>query len=110
MHSSSGESITRFLKIDSNAPEVLRTNIDDITYLFAGYDGQIFLRGNGVLQQFGISLKESRVQQLPRMFRRYPGNYSMLLKVLFAAYLLFRDRDELTRRIRRRVGRLSRST
>ena len=47
-------------QIECNSPEVLRTHLDDITYLFSGYDGRVFLRGNRVLQQFGIALKEAK--------------------------------------------------
>ena len=53
----------------SNAPEVLRTNLDAITYLFSGYDGRIFLRESCTLPWYGIRLKESRVQHIPIFVR-----------------------------------------
>jgi len=59
-------------QIESNSPEVLRTNLEGITYLFSGYDGQLFLHGGCTLPWHGIDLKESRVQHLPKLLRKYP--------------------------------------
>lgn len=75
-------------QIESNSPEVLRTSLDNITYLFSGFDGKIFLHGCCTLPWHGIDIKESRVQHLPRFLRKYPCNYSRLQKRVFALFLL----------------------
>jgi hypothetical protein len=58
--------------IDDNSPKALRTDLDSITYLFSGYDGKIFLRGNLRLPWHDIELKESKVQHVPKFLRKYP--------------------------------------
>lgn len=73
-------------QIESNAPEVLRTNLDDITYLFSGYDGRVFLQGSRKLPWHGIELKESHFQPLPGLLRSFPGNYTFLQRQLFKLY------------------------
>jgi len=56
-----------------NRVETLWTERDGVTYFFAGYDGQIFLRGCRKLPwQEGTPLHEAQVQVLPAFLRRYP--------------------------------------
>ena len=76
-------------QIESNSPEVLRTNLNLITYLFSGYDGRIFLRGNCTLPWHGVALKESKVQHIPRFLQKYPDNYTGLSKFLTTARQIF---------------------
>jgi hypothetical protein len=59
-------------EITDNTPAVLRTHLDYITYLFSGYDGTIFLRGNLRLPWHDIELKEPKVQHVPKFLRKYP--------------------------------------
>ena len=70
-------------QLESNAPDVLRTSMEAITYLFSGYDGRVFLRGHCRLPWHGIALKESELQPLPRLFRTFPANYTTLQQKLF---------------------------
>jgi len=93
-------------KIESNAPEVLRTNLDAITYLFSGYDGKIFLHGSRMLPWHGIRLSESRVQHLPRFLRKYPGNYTRSQKKAFRLFLLAREPSRFIREILKLINRL----
>jgi len=72
--------------IESNAPEVLRTNLDTITYLFSGYDGSIFLDGYCQLPWHGVDLRESKIQHLPAILRTYRGNYTLLQKIFLQLY------------------------
>lgn len=95
-------------QMESNAPEVLRTSLDAITYLFSGFDGRVFLHGRCRLLWHGIDLKESKLQHLPRFLRKYPGNYSTLQKLMFALYLLVTNPSELIKRIRKLISRLTR--
>ena len=77
-------------KMESNSPKVLRTNLSDITYLFSGYDGKIFLTGSLRLPWHGgIELRESRVQHLPRIIRKYPRDYGNIEKIIFKLYRFF---------------------
>lgn len=91
-------------QIESNAPHVLRTNMDDVTYLFSGYDGSVFLRGCCKLPWHGIYLKESRLQHLPRLLRTYPGHMTRTQGMALRLYRLFRE----PRRLRTKIGALIR--
>jgi hypothetical protein len=81
-------------ELATNAPEVLRTSTKDVTYLFSGYDGTVFLRGGGRLPWHKLRLPESRFQLLPAYLRRFPDNYSPFQDWLFRwyrTYLKLRD-------------------
>ncbi len=73
--------------IDDNKPETLRKDLSRITYLFSGYDGTIFLDGCKQLPWHDIPIRESRIQQLPKVLRKYTENYSFVEKI---AWRLFR--------------------
>lgn len=75
-------------QIEDNRPEVLRTNLDFVTYLFSGYDGQVFLQGFKKLPWHGFEFHEERIQFLPKFLRKYPCNYNLVEKMLAAAFLL----------------------
>ncbi len=75
-------------KIEDNRPEVLRTNLDFVTYLFSGYDGKIFLRGLKKLPWHGLELNEGKIQSLPKLLCKYPCNYNLAEKLLAASFLL----------------------
>jgi hypothetical protein len=70
-------------EIEDNRPEVLRADLDLITYFFTGYDGTVFLRGAAWLPWHDLPLEESRLQALPRRLRGYPLDYSPFQRVLF---------------------------
>ena len=89
-------------KIEDNSPEVLRTNLDAVTYLFIGYDGKVFLRGYKKLPWHGVELKESRIQPLPSFLRKYPDNYSKVEKI---AYLLSSNPRDFIRKVFHRLTR-----
>ncbi len=75
-------------EIEDNRPEILRTNLEYVTYLFLGYDGTLFLRGfRKSPWHEGLELEESRMQFLPNFLRRYPQNYNEFEKRLYREYL-----------------------
>ena len=74
-------------EINNNAPEKLRKDLSFITYLFSGYDGTIFLEGCKQLPWHDIPIKESRIQHLPKVLRKYTENYNFAEKL---AWRLFR--------------------
>lgn len=76
-------------ELPTNAPEVLRTSTKDVTYLFSGYDGTVFLRGGGRLPWHKLHLPASRFQLLPAYLRRFPDNYSPFQDWLFRWYRTF---------------------
>ena len=74
--------------IPDNSLEVMRADDSDVSHIFVGYDGKIFLSGRGGLGSItllwhGLKLRESAVQRLPHYLRAYPGNYSPTQRVLF---------------------------
>lgn len=95
-------------RMESNTPEVLRTCLDAITYLFSGYDGKMFLHGSCKLPWHDIDLKESKLQHLPKFLRKHPGNYTTLQKKIFAIYRLATNPSKLNKKIREQINRLTR--
>lgn len=73
-------------EIDDNSPSVLRKDHSHVTYIFSGFDGKIFLRGNEALPWHGISLKELKMQRLPSFLRIFPGRYTFLRRVLLKLF------------------------
>lgn len=73
-------------EIESNDPEILRTNLEAITYLFSGFDGKIFLHGSCKMHWHNMDLEEKKIQHLPAYLRKYPGNYTKLQKRIFTFY------------------------
>ncbi len=75
-------------EIEDNRPEILRTNLDYVTYIFLGYDGTLFLRGfRRSPWHEGIELDESNMQIIPHFIRKYPQNYNEFENKLFSEYL-----------------------
>jgi hypothetical protein len=78
-------------QIESNSPEVLRSYLGDITYMFLGYDGTVFLEGSKkMLWHRGVDFKESKVQQIPWFLRKFPSSYSRLQGLLYKCWFLLR--------------------
>jgi hypothetical protein len=74
--------------IANNDPRVLREDVSQVTHIFTGYDGTILMTGRQSLLWHGISFK-TRLRQLPKIFRLYPGNYGWFRSKLFRLYRLF---------------------
>lgn len=66
----------------NNSPQILREDTSLISYIFTGYDGTIFVGGNNKIHWHQISLQE-RINQLPRIFRKYPAHYGKIKEFLF---------------------------
>ena len=89
-------------QIADNSPAVLWTQQDWVTYLFSGFDGRVFLRGGCMLPWHKVPLREKQLQVLPRILRSYPGNYTYVQKLGFAAHLLIHNPRSLFKEIRDR--------
>ena len=91
-------------QIADNRPQVLRVDLSAITYLFSGYDGQIFLRGGLTrLPWHRIPLTEAKIQHLPKLLRKYPETYNSFERLLFRLYLLFYNPQLLLARLRKKI-------
>lgn len=91
-------------EITSNAIEVIQADQSGVTYMGSGYDGTIFLHGSRLLPWHNTPIRMERFQYLPRIFRRFPGDFSLTLRILFAAWLLKEDPARLLRETRARLG------
>jgi hypothetical protein len=72
--------------IADNSVARLRVDESMVTYIFNGYDGTVFIRGAGKLGWHGVPYRESRLQVLPRVFRKFPETFGPLRKVLAKHY------------------------
>lgn len=91
--------------LEDNRPEVLRTDLSRVTYLFFGYDGSVHLAGRRELGWHRLEVRASRLQRLPRLLRRYPDDYGAARRILFWSYALVRA-PEARARARRKLRRL----
>jgi len=73
-------------EISNNSPVNLRCSLEDITYLFSGYDGKVIIQGGCRLPWHGVEIEQSSLQQLPKIFQQFPTQYSKTTRVLFAMY------------------------
>lgn len=91
-------------EIDDNRPEVLRQNLSEITYVFVGYDGTVFLRGSKKLLWHGLPLKESKIQHLPKFLRKFPDRYNTFERMArLVFWLLIATPGEAVRKIYKRL-------
>jgi hypothetical protein len=79
--------------IKDNSVDAIRTEQPEVTYIFNGYDGTVFIRGYGRLVWHSIPYKEARLQQVPRWLRQYPENYGIIKRCLGKVYRLLRRVD-----------------
>lgn len=75
----------RFDLVD-NSVDALRIDTSAVTHLFYGYDGQMHIAGNARMVWHELPLTAARLQQVPRFFRQYPGNFSHLKQKLWSWY------------------------
>jgi hypothetical protein len=78
-------------EIEDNSPRSLRRDLSAITYFFSGYDGTIFLSGSKTLPWHRTSISERQMQILPKFFRMFPDNYSIIQKWLFFVFRAFKS-------------------
>jgi hypothetical protein len=71
--------------IADNSPIALRKHLEWVPYVFSGFDGTIISTGAEVMAWHGIRY-DTRIKQLPRIFRAYPGNFGPATAKLFALY------------------------
>ncbi|HYQ71321.1 MAG TPA: hypothetical protein VET88_05270 [Gammaproteobacteria bacterium] len=90
-------------RIGDNSPGTLRTNLENITYIFSGYDGTILLSGCQMLPWHSIGMKQKKMQRLPFFLRRYPGNYNKIQLLVYGAYLFVTDPRTFQKRFKRFV-------
>lgn len=69
--------------IADNSPANLRRDLSQITHLFCGFDGQVFLRGNRTLPWHRMRYDEKRMQHLPAWCRRHPARYGRLQRLFW---------------------------
>ncbi len=67
-------------KIEDNSIHSLRESVEDVTYIFSGYDGEIILSGSQVLPWHGLDIRSSKLQILPKWLQKFPENYNSLQK------------------------------
>lgn len=91
--------------IGDNSIATMRTNLDNITYIFSGYDGTILLSGLKKLPWHRLDIKEKKIQLLPAFLRNYPGNYNSFQLVLYGLILLIAKPHTFIERVKRFFNR-----
>jgi hypothetical protein len=78
--------------IQDNSVQAIRTNEELVTYIFNGFDGTVFIRGYGKVEWHGIPYRQSQMQHIPRLFRRFPDTYGPVMKRLAKYYRSIKKR------------------
>ena len=74
-----------------NAPHVLRTSVQYLTWLYSGYDGQVLLSGLTLMMWHpGLHLNIEAMQPLPRWLRRPPHSYTRLQRWAYRLLVAWR--------------------
>jgi hypothetical protein len=66
--------------ITDNSVNIMWTDLSTITHIFFGHDGTVFIRGLGQLPWQQITVKESKMQLLPKWARKRAGDRNILRK------------------------------
>ncbi len=80
------------LGIEDESLESLRHDTSQVTHIFFGYDGTAFLDGAKRLLWHEAPIRESDVQVLPAVLRRYPPRYSGWRRWLFRLWRRWTNR------------------
>lgn len=88
----------------TNAPNALRTELGHLTWLYSGYDGQVFLAGQTCLPWHpGTRLNEEDMQPLPRWLRRPMHRYTGLQRWVYGLWVVW-QRGGLAAALRQACG------
>ncbi len=85
-------------EITDNSPSVLRRSHANLSYIFSGFDGQMFLVGSQFLPWHDLEIDQNKLQQIPKYLRKYPLNYSPFQTFLFK---LYRKKLSLSKKIKK---------
>ena len=73
-------------QITDNSPATLRADETLVTWVFCGFDGEVFISGHGVIPWHGIPYRPEKMQQVGRLFRRFPSDYGAVMRFLSRQY------------------------
>jgi hypothetical protein len=79
-------------RIADNSAQRLRADEKLVTWIFSGFDGTVFVRGNGVIPWFGIPYRAEKMQHVSRLFRTFPSNHGALMRFLSRQYRSLKKR------------------
>lgn len=75
--------------IENNSPLVMCHDQSSYTRIFFGYDGTIFLRGEGKLRWHSTFLDKNKLQILPKILRKFPPTYTTTERFFFRLWRFF---------------------
>jgi hypothetical protein len=81
--------------IADNSVTALRPNENMVTYIFNGFDGTVFVRGCGKLGWHNTPYRESKLQHLPKIMRKFPDTHGPLLRFFSKHYRSLKKRHWL---------------
>ncbi len=81
-------------QIEDNSLPALRTSLASVTYIFSGYDGKVFLHGSCNIPSHDVYYRENKVQQLPKILRKYAENYGPFEKILYKIFRFWNLREQ----------------
>jgi len=86
--------------VEDNSPRALWKD-GRVTYLFSDMTGRLHLSGCKKLPWHDVEIIEDRVQQVPKLIRKFPADFKLLEKMFYALFLLKRDRSKFMKYLKR---------
>jgi hypothetical protein len=77
--------------IDDNNHITLRESTKFVTYIYYGYDGEVFIDGNSKLLWHNIKINKKKLQLVPKYFRKYPQNFTWFQNTIFGMWKRFKS-------------------
>lgn len=87
-------------QVDDNRLTSLRDDSDTRVYAFVGYDGTIMHSKPIHFLWHDFTVNQEELQGLPGFLRKFPSDYSIFQKLLFASFLLVREPRRTLQRAR----------
>jgi hypothetical protein len=78
--------------IRDNSVQAIRADESMVSYIFNGFDGTVFVRGSGKLGWHNVPYRESKLQHVARPFRKFPDNFTGVMKFVAKHYRSLKKR------------------
>lgn len=96
-------SIAKFVQNEPSTLEDINVQGNFPQYIFAGYDGTLLSNKNSVALTWHFEFPVSKIQILPKIFRKYRGDYGFIRKSLFLIFIVLCEPSKIYKRTLNRI-------
>jgi hypothetical protein len=99
------DSIVQFVQNKTMVLEDCNFQGNDPQYIFAGYDGTLLSNKNSVVLTWHFEFPLSKIQILPKILRKYRGDYGFIRKIIFISFIISCEPFKIYKRLNNRMRR-----